>query len=401
MPHQKSSISQPLASQQLKLIVHVGFALTGVVTTLIGVLLPILAQRWNLDDAQSGYLLAAQNIGGLSSTIFVGQFIRRLGMKQSLVLSFILMATGLAGLSTRMFVIGLAAVFCGGLGLGIAIPATNILIAEINGERRAAALNVLNFIWCIGAVVGTPLVGFLVERVNLYAPLAGLSLVLILIALLLAQTKSRPANAEQPTGHKSMPEEISSLQSRFVVLICVFAFLLVGIENALSGWIASYVTRLEDSQYSVASFYQAAFWASMLLGRATAPGVLNRLSEIRLVLSGIAIAAVGILLILASLNLVVILLGVCLAGLGLSSVFPTTIAIFSQILGAQAARKSSWLFTSGSLGSSTLPFLVGYVSSQVVSLRIGLMVPLIAALLAVGLQINLGRLIKRLTPVIK
>jgi fucose permease len=189
---------------------------------------------------------------------------------------------------------------------------------------------------------------------------------------------------------------MDNFQTRFVLFICAFAFLLVGIENALSGWIASYVARLESSPDSLASFYQAAFWASMLLGRATAPTLLNRLSEIRLIVSGISIAACGILFILASLNRSVILLGVCIAGLGLASVFPTTIAIFSHVLGAEAARKSSWLFASGSLGSSTLPFLVGLVSAQFASLRIGLTVPLIAALLGVALQINLMILIKRL-----
>ncbi len=395
MAHNDLVTSPSATSTNLKMLVHFGFALTGMVTTLLGAILPVLSQRWSLDDAQAGYLLAAQNIGGLSSTIFVGEILRRLGTKRALVLSFVLMALGLAGIHAPSFRLGIAAVFCSGLGLGMAIPATNILIADLNRERRAAALNVLNFIWCIGAVIGTPLVGYLVQKLNLYVPLSSLIIVLILIGGLLSQVNFQGAREAARPIDTATEKVTNDFQRRFALVICAFAFLLVGIENALSGWIASYVARLETSPNSYASFYQAAFWASMLLGRASAPSLLSRLSEPQLVLSGISLAACGMLLILASVNLTVILLGVFVAGLGLSSVFPTTIAIFSQILGAQAARKSSWLFASGSLGSSTLPFLVGFVSSRSASLRIGLAVPLIAALLALGLQINIGMLIRR------
>jgi fucose permease len=393
---QPNTVSVPPADLKIfKIIVHLGFALTGVVTTLTGAILPVLSRRWNLDDAQAGYLLAAQNIGGLLSTLFVGVLIKRLGMKWAQVLSLVLMTLGLAGIQAGVFSLGLAAIFLSGLGLGIAIPATNILIAEINPERRAAALNVLNFIWCTGAVIGTPLIGLVVQKINLFTPLAGLILALLFIALRLSREDFHKA-ALSPSTDKQASNDATALQNRFALYVCAFAFLLVGIENALSGWIASYVTRLESAQSSYATFYQAAFWAAMLTGRATAPRLLRRFTETHLIAVGISVAACGIMLILASLNLGLIITGVLVTGLGLAPVFPTTIAIFSQILGTQTARKSSWLFASGSLGSSALPFLVGFVSSRFHSLRIGLSLPLIAALAAIVIQVNLNLLMKRL-----
>jgi len=38
-------------------VLHAGFALTGVLTTLLGPVLPALSARWRLDDAQAGFLL--------------------------------------------------------------------------------------------------------------------------------------------------------------------------------------------------------------------------------------------------------------------------------------------------------------------------------------------------------
>ncbi|MEW6126760.1 MAG: MFS transporter [Acidobacteriota bacterium] len=380
---------------QLNLIVHVGFALTGVVTTMMGAVLPMFTQRWSIDDAQAGYLFAAQNVGGLLTTLFVGEIIKRFGIKAALVAGFGLLATGVAGLNVSQFGFGIAAVFLYGLGLGIALPASNILIAELNRERRAAALNILNFIWCIGAVIGTPALSLLIARLNLWLPLGGLTFVLFGIGVILSQLtgcfETETQKNIQPTSSKTTDDS----KIRFALYICAFAFLVVGIENSLSGWIASLVTRLDASQRSFASMYQAVFWVAMLFGRASAPKTLSRISEMQLLLLGVSIATLGMATILASVNFAMILLGIFISGLGLSTIFPTTIAIFSQVLGAQAGQKSNWLFASASFGSSLLPFLVGVVSSRVTNLRVGLSVALIAGVFATILQVQLRRLAQR------
>ena len=396
MAHNDTSIPQPTVLRNLNLVVHCGFALTGVVTTLTGAILPVLSSRWSLDDTQAGYLLAAQSVGGLSSTLCVGELMKRLGIKRSLVLAFTLMTLGIAGINANAFDIGLISVLGYGLGLGIAIPTSNILIAQINPERRAAALNVLNLVWCLGAVIGTPLISYCALKVNTKVPLLSLTVALALIAAGLSQLTFQRAAAPGKEINDSSGNGITVIQSRLALCLCVFVFLIVGIENSLSGWIASYVARLDTSQLAFASLYQAAFWGSMLLGRAAAPTILKRVAEPRLVLIGVSLCFCGTLLILTSATMVFVLLGVLLAGLGLSSVFPTTIAIFSQVLGSQAARQSSWLFASGSLGSSTMPFLVGLVSARFASLRIGLTIPLLAAFLAIALQVNIAILIKAL-----
>ena len=225
MAHYDDSIPQPTAAKNLKIIVHIGFALTGVVTTLAGAILPTLAQRWGLDDAQAGYLLAAQNIGGLSTTIVVGQVIKRLGIRRSLMVSFALMALGIAGINLTTFAIGMVSVFCSGLGLGIAIPASNMLVAELSSARRAGALNVLNFVWCIGAVTGTPMVSFFVHRVSPLAPLLSLTALLALVGACFSPSKLGIEIADKrPTANLSQ-SGLSRLQSRAALVICAFAFL--------------------------------------------------------------------------------------------------------------------------------------------------------------------------------
>ena len=58
-------------SRQVSLIAYIGFALTGIVTTMLGPLLPALKVRWGLTDAQAGYLFAAQFAASVVSTMML------------------------------------------------------------------------------------------------------------------------------------------------------------------------------------------------------------------------------------------------------------------------------------------------------------------------------------------
>src|SRR5262249_2382974 len=122
------------------------------VTTMLGPLLPTLKARWELSDTQAGYLFTAQFAASVVSTLMLPAFVRRIGYVRILALGYLLMAMGVAGLAAESGTAGIVAVSVWGLALGIVQPGTNLLISETAGPRRAAALNILNFVWCTGAV---------------------------------------------------------------------------------------------------------------------------------------------------------------------------------------------------------------------------------------------------------
>jgi fucose permease len=59
------SVSSRQRERQLALLLHGGFLLIGVVTTLLGPILPMLAAKWHLGDAEAGWLFTAQFTGGI------------------------------------------------------------------------------------------------------------------------------------------------------------------------------------------------------------------------------------------------------------------------------------------------------------------------------------------------
>ena len=239
-------------------------------------------------------------------------------------------------------------------------------MAEINSERRAAALNILNFVWALGAVAGPPLIALFARDGRLVRPLIGLAALLSGIALLIARRPltdlSSGANQPQPNQKDPPPFERSALRawaSPYALLTGGLIFIYVGTESATAGWIASYAQRLGASVSGFGTMTPSFFWAGLLIGRAVAPAALRRVSEAALVLISLFVAGAGLVVILVGSSLTTVSSGAGLTGLGLAAVFPTTFAIFTRHFGRQASQLTGFVFVLGGMGGALIPWLVG------------------------------------------
>ena len=99
-----------------------------------------------------------------------------------------------------------------------------------------------------------------------------------------------------------------------------------------------------------------------------------------MIIAGMAISNVGILVAICSPNLLALELGVLLGGFGMSAIFPTAIAIFTEWFGTGGT--GSIVFGLCGLGGALVPWLVGIVSNRSHNLRLGLTVPIACLALA-------------------
>jgi FHS family glucose/mannose:H+ symporter-like MFS transporter len=371
-------------------VIYIAFMLTGVVTTLLGPLIPILSVRWSLEDRQAGYLFTAQFTGSTAAVMTVGRLIARFGFARSLVIGLSIMAAGVAAVPIGVWWIGVAAVFCYGTALGITIPTTNLMISEQNPMRRAAALNLLNFAWSLGAVTGPPIIALLAPG-GITLPMIALSATLGLAAIALARL-SKIDTAEKEALPTQSAGVASTWRNWLTLLIGVLTFLYVGTENSIAGWVASYALRLDPVRKSLWAFVPSGFWLAILLGRAIAPAILRHMPDDRLLLIGLLSATCGAALILAATTLPSLLIAVFIAGLGLAPVFPIVLAIMSQRLGASASKAAGAIFALAGFGGATMPWIVGLLSTHFASLRAGLIVPLASGLAMICLQALLKKL---------
>jgi fucose permease len=342
-------------------------------------MLPTLSARWSLNYSQAGALFNAQYLASTVCTLVSGVLVARGGFRFAMKSGLLLATAGLVLLLAGSKLLGIICIAAYGGGLGLAVPAANLMVAEVNPGRRGATLNLLNFCWSAGAVSCPFLVAIATRKhqipILLGLVAACLLLVLVGIAFLPASvvepTVSRDAGGKKSLGINWRHHSLPALATLF--------FVYVGVENGFGGWVATYSKSLGRMTPTMSLMTPSFFYAALTLGRWLAPLFLRWMNDARLVQAGLLIACVGMSGLMLSHALPGVIASACLAGLGLSSVYPITISFLSREFGPAASRIGSVMFTLSNLGGGLFPWIVGVLSSHFGTLKAGLAVPLIGS----------------------
>ena len=345
------------------------------ITVLLGPMLPLLSQRWSLNYAQAGRLFPIQYITSTLAVAVSGWMVSRWGFRFAMKAGLLLTATGVAFLLAGPKWIGLICLAVYGTGLGLAVPAANLMVAEVNPSRRSAILSVLNFCWSTGAVACPFLVSAAAKRQSVPLMLGFVAAFMLLVTVGIA---AMPASIVEPVARERRGSPINWSKKALPYLGILF-FAYVGTENGFGLWLATYSQSLGTLTLAIALMTPSFFYAALTLGRLVAPFLLRSVKETRLVQAGLVVACVGMASLMAAKGLTGVLISASLAGLGLSSVYPIFIAQLSSEFGASASRVGSIMFTLSNLGGAALPWLVGVSSTRFGTLKAGVAVPLIAS----------------------
>ncbi len=384
------------SSRPLTVAAHAAFVPIGIVTVLLGPLLPTLSAKWSLDYAQAGSLFTVQFLASTVGVTLSGFWVSRWGFRFAIKAGLLAMAVGVAGLPYSSRVLGSACIGLYGLGFGIAVPAANLLVAEVHQLQRSAALNLLNFSWSVGAVACPFLVAAAVRAHHVPLLLAAFAALLFFVTLGIAAMPSRIVEPRAGRGNEaprvasvdlSKSWRSSAWRSNSVVLLASLFFLYVGVENSVGGWIASYAKSLGTLSLGLALMSSSFFYSALMVGRWLASLVLKRVDEVTLARGGLLTACAGMACLLLSHTSLGVLVGTSVTGLGLAAVYPITISLLSREFGDGASQMGSVMFTMANLGGAFLPWLVGYFSSRFSSVRAGMVVPLIAGAAMCGLYL--------------
>jgi MFS transporter, FHS family, glucose/mannose:H+ symporter len=370
-------------------LLFAGFVLSGIATTIFGPILPVFIRRWGLDDAQAGLFPSIQFLAALAGTGLSGAWMAWRGYRPPLVAGYALMGFGLATLNASTHVNALAATAALGLGYGLTTPGTNLYVAEAGGARSASLLNLLNLTWGAGAVACSPLFALALRNSRLPGLLIGYAILGGVLAFALLFAQFGPAKHEKAIDAAGAAP---LLVGRGVTLALAASFFVyVGMETSIGVWSAEYSRRIAHGITNVTTLAPMFFYAGLTAGRGLAPLVLLSLSERPVVLGALSLVAIGTTALIFSVTLKVAIAAVFLAGLGCASIYPIYIAWLSKWFGKRAKRIGGFLFALASLGGAAGPWLVGIVSQYSGSLRVGFLVPLLSALLMIGIVLSLRR----------
>lgn len=365
---------------------QLGFALTGVGTTLLGCVLPALSTSWHMNDSRSGVLFAAQFSGSALGALFVGK-----DFFASALRGYILLIASAVSIAFFAEFLQVLRFFSFGLGLGLTMTATSMLIGSAYIDKRGTALSLLNGYWAVGAAICPAIASLWIRRwppTYLFLSL-GIVLAIILVVIARHRTTLLPTH-EAASGMKTMERHLP-----YLVIFAVLASLYVGVEVSIGGWMMTYVHRMPITSKSWAPIATSFFWIALLSGRMLAPAVLRRVSESKLLNSCIAIGFASSVLLLLSHSPAAILFTALAVGLTLGPIFPLCIAKSLALM--HDSPKIKWIFSFSGSGGAVLPWITGKLSAHAGSLRVGLMVPVFA----LGAMIILNQLEPKAYPLFK
>ena len=366
--------SNTIENRRLILAGQIAFLPTGILTTILGPMLPILIARWALSDTQAGNLFLVQFLASLAGVQLSGILLARAGFRPAFLLGLVLMACGVATLYLGSPWLGMVSVAVYGLGLGCIIPTDNLMIAELSPNSRAAAVSLLNFYWGVGAVLCSLLVAWSHAHHLLPVFLGGVSVFLLLLA---AGGRNLPFPKAVKSADSPIRWQEVGKNPAFWLFATVF-LLYPGAETAVGGWIGSYVTRIGSQGAAMGPMMPAFFWSALMVGRASAGLILRLLPELRALQVGFALGTAGIALMLRSATLPGVIAGTLITGLSFSILYPVTVARLSHHFGAAARNIGPVMFSLAAVGPAVMPWTVGLISNATGNLRAGLAVPLAA-----------------------
>jgi len=340
------------------------FAGAGIATVMLGPLLPILIERWLIQDAQAGILFTAMFAGQLS-----GAWVASRNLRASVIYGAGVTAIGCLAMLWTGFVAAHLALFAIGFGLGAGLTAGNVIAGTAVTSGRARMLAILNIGWSIGAITCPTLVRIFGPRQFFVVTAVVLGLAALIGVLLPMQQNPRSRNSSSALPLPFVP----------LLLFALALLLYVGIENTLGGWLPSYAVR--NSALLLASSISLYYWAAEFVGRSLMAFIVQRIGESRLYVVSLIllIAALSALILVRTLGANHIVVLTILCGLAIAPLYPLIVSFLLARTGSHP--RLGPLFATASFGGATLPWLTGVVSTQFHGLRAGLVVPAAGAVL--------------------
>lgn len=344
----------------------------GVILLLMGSLLPSLQVSYS----QAGNLGAFPLAGILISTVLVGPIFDLVGAKPVLALALALIAAALSAMSVlhSYFAVAVSA-FIYGLGGGILNTAGNALVADLNADARASALNLLGFSFSLGAIAAPLSLSSLAGHASPPMVLRYLAIVCVLVLLLVLALRF-PSGTRAGTSVASL---LGVLRHSGVWLFAGLLFFESGSENCMFVWAGKIVGDTLHTSATHANIALVALSAALGAGRLTAAFALRWLGSQRTILLSALIAIAGSLIVLNAAYFAGMILGMLVIGLGLSTIFPTALGMAADRFPAETGTVFGATIAVALVGGTTGPKLAGWAAGLGVKHVLG--IPLIAAAL--------------------
>ncbi len=285
----------------------------------------------------------------------------RFGKRNMLNTGIIIQAAGLfLPFTNYSFGMMFASFILLGIGNTIIQVAANPLLQDVSSpEKLASNMSISQFIKAIISFLGPIIAAFFATSFNNWMlVLLIYGITSIFSAIWLSATPIKESKPERK------PATFSScfglLRNRFIALMALAIFLIVGAEVAMNTNIANILVERYDITLEKAVIGISVFYAGETISRLIGGVVLSWFSINRFLLLIVLLALLGIFGIFLAPVSMVAFIAIFLTGLGMGSMFPV---IFSLALNKmpEHANEISGLLIMAVSGGAVIPLLMGFV----------------------------------------
>ncbi len=361
--------------------------MVGIHSGWIGPFLPQISHAAHLPIERAGLIVSAAAAGYFISVLIAGEINQRLSAQKILVGAMAFFTAGLTGLAVAP---GLAGLLCAGFLIGLANGGidigANALIAELNRERLASALNYLHVLFGVGALLGPLIVSVaFASRMPYWWVFGAGALVCAAIAFRLGVTPAIEVRTAPAPGDGFIP----MLSHPLIWAISGVMFLYVGAEIGIGAWLFLYLRTAGALSPLLASSGVSLYWLGLVCGRAFGGRLGHRIALPQFTMLASALSAAALVILIAAPTAGGLAASaVFLIGFGYGPVFPNMIAVGAARFPAEVGRMTSIVVAGGALGGIVAPWIMGHAIADV-SARASMEVALAATLAMAALALSL------------
>jgi MFS transporter, FHS family, glucose/mannose:H+ symporter len=364
----------------------------GMLSAMLGTILPDLSDRFRLSPRQNGTIAFAQALGLIIASLGVGPLLDNEGKKLGLMIGLALIATALfalprsSGFRSILFLL-----FLLGVGGGIVVTGANALVSDVGEAHRATALNMVNLFFGLGGLA-TPFIAANVfgrNWVRLCYTIAALTVVSLAIE---ASTKMPEPTR---TGGFVLADAAPVLGRPLLFLLGLFLFLYVSCEVGIWNWLPRHLIAQGIPESRALNILSLGFALGLLVGRVGVAPILIRVPAITVLLFASVVMAISTFLMLRLSNPFTAAILVFLAGLSMAPVFPTTLAIVGDNFPRMAGTAIGLVITCGWIGLAVSSRIIGFIAGgDPRRLKKALLVIPASAVLMVGLDLAIQHVLR-------
>jgi fucose permease len=364
----------------------------GMLSAMLGTILPDLSDRFRLSPRQNGTIAFAQALGLIIASLGVGPLLDNEGKKLGLMIGLALIATALfalpraSGFRSILFLL-----FLLGVGGGIVVTGANALVSDVGEAHRATALNMVNLFFGLGGLATPFIAANLFGRnwVRLCYTIAALTVVSLAIE---ASTKMPEPTR---TGGFVLADAAPVLGRPLLFLLGLFLFLYVSCEVGIWNWLPRHLIAQGIPESRALNILSLGFALGLLIGRVGVSPIFIRVPAITVLLCASVVMAISTFLMLRLSNPLTAAILVFLAGLSMAPVFPTTLAIVGDNFPRMAGTAIGFVITCGWIGLAVSSRIIGFIAGgDPRRLKKALLVLPVSAVLMVGLDLAIQHVLR-------